>query len=91
MDSESIKREMAERFRAICDLDMDWGRKLAAEHSRRPGHVPSDEVVLMSLHKARVSLPAAPVLLRVQSMSWLKARGYKPLDRRNWPRDGSLP
>lgn len=88
MDSESTKRELAERFRAICDLDMEWGRKIAAEDA---GYVPTDEVVLMSLHKARVSLPTVPALLRVQSMTWLKARGYKPLDRRNWPRDGSLP
>ncbi len=86
MDSEFIRLE------AIRTLDLRWARELAAEECMWRGiPLPTDEVLLISLHKSRVVMFEMPEALRRESMAWLKARGYEPGAGLGWPADGSLP
>lgn len=86
MDSESTRLE------AIRTLDLRWARQMAAAlcYANRAA-MPTDEVLLISLHKSRVTMRQMPTALRQESMTWLKARGYAPGVGAEWPADGSLP
>lgn len=74
-DTDSDIRDFViERDRALTTLDIDWARRQAR------GAPPSDEVILISMHKARLGVISLPEPLKEESRQWLRARGFKTLD-----------
>lgn len=65
---------LTERNRALVNLDIAWARS-----QLRIADGCSDELILISLHKARYECTAIDDLLRHQSGQWLRDRGFKRL------------
>jgi hypothetical protein len=83
MTDDEIKAILAERDRALLALDLDYARKQFP-------HASSDEVLLLSMHKARYELPSLPREARLESAEWLRANHYSGYGRPLLP-PGQLP
>lgn len=59
----------ARRDKALAELDMEWAREQMLTAS-------SDEVRLISMHKARYEAVNIEPALRLESKAWLQERGY---------------
>jgi hypothetical protein len=70
---EIIKQWVAKRDKALIELNIDWFRK---QHPLVGAIASSDEVLLISMHKARYQIPTIPTRLRHASGDWLRERGY---------------
>lgn len=75
---------VADRDRALVDLDLGWVRKMLP-------NLPDDEAGLAALHKARYEVPTMPDELRHASREWLESRGMKRGVDAPWPPQGVLP
>ena len=54
------------------DIELGW---LLMKENGAPSR-PPDDVILISLHKARLELTGVDLKLRLESVEWLRARGY---------------
>jgi hypothetical protein len=79
-----IEDFVRERNRALTELDMDYARRTLPQAS-------CDEVLLMSLHKARYECSAIAAELRHASRAWLWDRGLKRFDMSPLLPEGELP
>lgn len=61
---------------ALCHLSLRWARRNAEPYLRPGEKMPPDDVLLISMHKARYDIPSIPRELRLESAEWLRARGY---------------
>jgi len=78
LDDAELAAFLTERNRALTELDIEWARKNAREACDRTGlPMPSDEVMLIALHKARYVCKSIEPLLRRESGKWLLNEGYK--------------
>jgi len=75
MNVEDLKKWRDERNRVFRELDIPSARALLIENGH-DGLAPSDEVMLMSLHKGRYQCLEIDKILRLESAEWLRARGY---------------
>ena len=75
---------IAERNEALRTLDMDYARRVIPQAS-------SDEVRLLSMHKARYHCTMIDAALRRDSARWLAARGSTDLNRESIDPEGELP
>lgn len=66
---DELERFLAARNKALSELDIGWARKNTTRTA-------TDEVLLISLHKARYSCTAIAKELRHSSAQWLRERGY---------------
>ncbi len=69
--TDSLQPFLDVRNKAFADLDIEWARSMLPEGT-------SDEVLLISLHKARVECESIDTKLRDESKTWLAARGFHP-------------
>jgi hypothetical protein len=81
---ETIEAFKAARNKALVDLDMDWARMMIPDAS-------SDDVRLTSLHKTRLECLEIPDAVRLESLEWLRAGGFKRMDGLDLPPPGELP
>jgi hypothetical protein len=65
-------------------MDLDWARAMIGPRVK-------DEVLLITMHKARYECAGIEAKLRLASRRWLKQRGFTRLAGLPWPTDGSLP
>lgn len=79
IDSSEIER----RNNALLHLDLNYARELMPDAT--------DEVRLLSLHKARVEHIFMPSNLRLESIEWLRERGFKRMHGLALPPVGELP
>jgi len=70
--TSSLGDLLAERNAALLALDLRWARRMVGDH-------PNDEMLLASLHKARVECLGLPDGPRQESCRWLLAHGMKRL------------
>jgi hypothetical protein len=82
--SAELKKFIEERNQALATLDLRWARKNA------PG-ASSEEVLLLSLHKARYHCKDIARELRHTSAAWLRARGYSGWHGQQLLPEGQLP
>ena len=68
--SDQLNDFLKERNRAFEALDLEWARKMLP-----PGT--SDEMLLLSMHKARAECMGISAEARQASRAWLAANGYK--------------
>jgi hypothetical protein len=80
----TIEEWIIERDTALLNLDMEWGRKNLSEGV-------SDEVVITSLHKARVECTSLPDAPRLESIEWLRERGFRRIFGVELPPAGVVP
>lgn len=71
------------RNKALAELDLSFAKQ---EHPEG-----SDEVLLVALHKARVDCTDLPDQLRLESVEWLRERGFSRIDGMPLPLPGLLP
>lgn len=81
MTSE-LESFLAERNKALADLDMAYARRMFPNAS-------SDEVLLITLHMARLECTQLPTELRHASGRWLAEHGYRGMN--GVPYEGLLP
>jgi hypothetical protein len=74
----------AARNKALVDLDVDLAR------TRFP-NASSDDVLLVALHKTRLECIEIPEALRLESLEWLRAGGFKRMHGLDLPPPGELP
>jgi hypothetical protein len=82
--TDPLQQYLKERNAALTTLDIEWARK----------HLPlnlSDEVLLVSMHKARYDCTAIEPDLRHASGAWLRERGLSRMMGLPWPPEGTLP
>jgi hypothetical protein len=79
-----LERFIAERNAKLSVLDMEWAR------SQLP-HSTSDDVLLLSMHKARYDCTGITAALRLESGEWLRARGFSRLNGLPLAPPGVLP
>ena len=80
----NLAQFLAERDKALIDLDMDWARRTMPD-------VSDDLVRLMALHKARYEVTTLPAELRHTSGQWLRERGLSRFDGTDLLPEGMLP
>lgn len=80
---DSVENFLAKRNKALIDLDLEYARKMI------PG-ARDDDVLLMSMHKARYSVTTIPAELRHASGAWLRERGLGAMSGPLLP-EGELP
>jgi hypothetical protein len=69
--TDSLQPFLDVRNKAFANLDIEWARSMLPEGT-------SDEMLLVSLHKARAECTAMSDELRDESRTWLTARGLHP-------------
>lgn len=74
----------------LLTLDIVAGRAALLPYAP-PGYVLTDEVVLVSMHKARYEHRGAPDALRHESRAWLETHGWTRHYGQPWPAPGVLP
>lgn len=79
-----FEKDIAERNRALANLDMEYARKMF------PG-ASSDYVRLAAMHKARYEMVSLPAELRHESGLWLRLNGFKRLTGQDLLPEGELP
>ena len=62
------------QVRALTSMDLELGWQLMRENGAP--YRPTDEVILVALHKARVEFTMVDLQLRLDSVEWLRARCY---------------
>ncbi len=82
--SADFKAWKEARNKALRDLDMDYARN-------QMGRPASDEMVLLSLHKARYECTAIEDSYRHDSGKWLRERGYGRMTGTPLLPEGELP
>ena len=80
----NLAQFLAERDKALIDLDMDWARRTMPD-------VSDDLVRLMALHKARYEVTTLSAELRHTSGQWLRERGLHRFDGTDLLPEGMLP
>lgn len=81
----------AERNAALIALDIEWARRNAHENWDPSRNFPGDDVLMTSMHKARVEIVAMPAELRLASVEWLRAGGLLRWNGMALPPPGVLP
>jgi hypothetical protein len=72
----------------VVNLDLAAAREHLVTIGETP---PSDEVLLISLHKARYEMTTVAPVLRQESRGFLETRGYTRRGGIPWPPFGELP
>lgn len=72
------------RDQSLRTLDVNLARLISDSKS-------SDEAILIGLHKTRVEASSIDRALRLESVEWLRARGYKRMYGMPLPEPGELP
>jgi hypothetical protein len=80
----NISSVLAERNKALSNLDMEWARRNMQGAS-------SDHVRLLAMHKARYECTSIAAELRHLSAKWLRDRGYLRMYRMELLPEGELP
>lgn len=78
---------LAERNDALRRLDLSWAHEQIPEGGPRP----SNEALLIGMHKARYECVEIEAELRHASRAWLEARGFGRRSALPWPPAGELP
>lgn len=86
--TRTMQNWIAQRHQMLVTMDMKMGRALIQSGA---GENPTDEAVLIALHKARYEVPSIPDELRHASRAWLEANGHDRLRGIPWPPEGKLP
>ena len=81
--SASVDKWLARRNKALAELDLSFAKQEYPEGS--------DEVLLVALHKARVDCTDLPDPLRLDSVEWLRERGFSRVSGLPLPPVGELP
>jgi hypothetical protein len=84
MTDINMQAILAKRHAALETLDLTYAR---SQDERGI----SDEALLIGLHKARVECTAIANKLRLESVEWLRERGYKRMFQQSLPEPGVLP
>ena len=79
-----MKELILDRDKKLAALDMDWARKMMPLAT-------SDEVRLLSMHKARYECTSIADELRHESRRWIEQRGYHRIGYLPWPPEDQLP
>ncbi len=74
----------------LLTLDLVAGREYL-QHFAPLGYMLSDEIVLVSMHKARYESNKIPPALRHESRDWLVTHGWTRQYGQPWPARGELP
>lgn len=78
--SQPLDKFLEARNKALRDLDLDFCRNQC-------GYPMTDEVALITLHKARYECKDIEDELRLASRHWLEEHGYKRLGGMAFPKD----
>ena len=70
-DAFQLESFLLERNRALERLDLAWARKRFQNYPN-----PSDDMLLLAMHKARYECTAIDSKLRRESGEWLTAHGF---------------
>ena len=81
---EELSRFNDEMTQVLIDLDLVQARKFLTRDL-------TDEIILVSLHRARVHATTVPYQLRLESVEWLRARNIADLTGGPLPPPGQLP
>jgi len=73
-----------ERNRALVELDIEWARAMMP-------NARSDAARLIAMHKARMHVPSIDTALRLESVEWLRERGFTDGFKHPLPPPGELP
>jgi hypothetical protein len=85
-NERTLAEYIAERNRVLTEMNIQAARELLLEASAvEPSELPSDEEMVVTMHKTRYELPAIPKELREASGRWLQERGYSRLRGLPWP------
>ena len=76
---DKIKAFVAERDAVLIEGNLEGLRAFSVKHN--PGfEIPPDDILEVSLHKARTGAKSLPLALRQASKKWLLERGSSSLD-----------
>lgn len=84
MNADEVQAQLAERNRALLELDMEWA-------ARTWTGTKDPNVWLIAMHKSRYEITSLPDAARHASRAWLEERGYSRFNRIPWPPQGKLP
>lgn len=79
---KNMKEYVYDRDQALTHMDLQWVRDSTTSLNGKP-----DEVVLMTIHKARYEAVGVSAELRHESREWLQARGLRRLAGEFLPKD----
>jgi hypothetical protein len=78
MDSFVVEQFKEDRRKALLSLDLARVRAYMRKYGERPPD--DDQMLLVSIHKARTGAKDLPQSARLHSKRWLTVRGYSSMD-----------
>lgn len=84
-----IRQLQGRQLHALINMDIEASWEIMRENGATTR--PDNEVMIVSMHKARVELTMVPPELRLESVEWLRAHNYSRRGGTPLPPPGVLP